>query len=231
MYNEQKCDAIVLKTADYKDYDKVLTIFSADFGKQKVLLKGCKREKAKQRYAGQPFFFGEFLIAKGKGYDIVTTVAPKKTFIDLTKDYDAYLNASLVLKTIDMSCLSQTSERQFLLLLTYLTVLEKYLNHSELFTCKFFVEHLKMQGLSLNINECSNCGNLLKEAYFDTIQNSFVCENCRTYQSLPIKNSQFFVLKQFDEKKFMSLVDLDYNESEIKALKTIIFDAIQRIFQ
>ena len=88
-----------------------------------------------------------------------------------------------------------------------------------------------MQGLSLNINECSNCGNILKEAYFDTIQNSFVCENCRTYQSLPIKNSQFFVLKQFDEKKFMSLVDLDYNESEIKALKTIIFDAIQRIFQ
>ena len=230
MSNEQKFDAIVLGHKDHKEYDKVLTLFSATNGVQKVLLRGCKKPKAKQRFAGQQFFFGEFVIAKGKGYDIVTTVEAKKTFISLASDYDAYLNASQILKTIEHSSLSQSSERQFLLLLTYLTVLENNLEKSDLLTCKFLVEYFKLQGLQLNIEMCANCSQKLENAYFDLISGGFVCEKCRTAGSQYLSSNQMQILAILNQNKFLKLVNLDAKSNQLKPINKLFFDLLNNFF-
>lgn len=230
MSNEQKLDAIVLSHKDYKEYDKVLTIFSAQNGVQKVLLRGCKKSKAKQRYAGQQFFFGEFVIAKGKGFDIVTTVEAKKTFINLATDYDAYLNACGVLKAIENSSLSQSSERQFLLLLTYLTVLESNLEKSDLLTCKFLVEYFKLQGLQLNVNVCANCCEKLKNAYFDLTNGGFVCENCRNFNSHYLTFNQMSILEFLNDNKFLKTLNMQAKTNDLKSINKLFFDLLNYFF-
>ena len=225
-----KCDAIVLSAKDYKDYDKLLTIFSALFGKQNVVLKGCKRPQAKQRFAGQPFFFGEFMIAKGRGYDVVAQVEPKKSFIDLTTDYDVYLDASLALKAIDKTCLSQNSERPFLLLLTYLTVLEKHLESSSLLTSKFYVELLNLLGFGINVDSCISCGGQLNDCvYFDYSQNSFVCKNCFRYDSIKVSASVFELIKTIKTNKFLKLLQLPLKNEDIAVAKKLICTIFDRI--
>lgn len=232
MKEPTKFDAIVLKVADYKEYDRVLTIFSSSNGKQRVLLKGCKRPKAKQRFAGQPFFFGEFLLVEGKGFDVVTQVEPKKTFIELTSDYEAYLNASQVLKTIDDCVFPQMSEKPFLLLLTYLVVLKDNLSKSEILTCKFYIEFLKMQGFELNSEYCSNCDCQIKsEAYFEPFNNSIVCENCRTYDSLHIAKRVLEYIRIINTNKMLALTKMQFDEKDIKSLKNLLCDAVKRIFR
>lgn len=231
MSNEQKCDAIVLSAKDYRDYDKLLTIFSADFGKQNVILKGCKRPKAKQRFAGQPFFFGEFLVVKGKGYDVVTQVSPKNSFMNITTDYDAYLDACSALKAIDKSCLSQASERPFLLLLTYLTVLEKHLDKTNLLISKFYIELLNMLGYGINAEMCFSCGKfILGDAYFDIRPNSIVCTDCRNYDSIYMKAEIINLFKIFKSHKFLELLQIDINDSDLKSLKGILSGAVDRIY-
>lgn len=40
---ELKTDALVLRSADYKDNDKILTLFSADMGKITAVARGVKK--------------------------------------------------------------------------------------------------------------------------------------------------------------------------------------------
>ena len=56
---EVKTDAVVLKAIDYKDNDKLLTLFSPSLGKITAGIKGVKKPKAKLAFAAQPFCFAE----------------------------------------------------------------------------------------------------------------------------------------------------------------------------
>ena len=54
---EFKTDALVLRTVDYGENDKMVTLFAADRGKIGVCMKGVKKANAKLKFAAQPFAF------------------------------------------------------------------------------------------------------------------------------------------------------------------------------
>ena len=67
-----KFKGIVLKSIDYKEKDKLLTIFSLELGKLTAVLKGVRQEKAKLKFAAMPFCFAEFVATNVNGYYTIT---------------------------------------------------------------------------------------------------------------------------------------------------------------
>ena len=61
---EIKTDAIVLQSIDYKDNDKLLTLFSPTLGKITAGIRGVKKPKAKLAFSAQPFCFAEYILAE-----------------------------------------------------------------------------------------------------------------------------------------------------------------------
>ena len=49
--------AIVLRSEDYRDYDKKLKLFTQEGQVMRVIIKGVKKSGAKLRFAAQPFAF------------------------------------------------------------------------------------------------------------------------------------------------------------------------------
>ena len=64
---EFKADALVLRAADWGEYDKIVTLFTAERGKLSAALKGVKRAGAKLKFAAQPFCFAEFVFVEKAG--------------------------------------------------------------------------------------------------------------------------------------------------------------------
>ena len=64
---EIKTEAIVLQSIDYKDNDKLLTLFSPTLGRITAGAKGVKKQKAKLSFAAQPFCFAEYVLAEKGG--------------------------------------------------------------------------------------------------------------------------------------------------------------------
>ena len=63
-------NAIVLKTVDYKDNDKILTLYSLEKGIITAGIKGVKKSGAKLKFASEPFAFCEYVLAqKGDKYN------------------------------------------------------------------------------------------------------------------------------------------------------------------
>jgi DNA repair protein RecO (recombination protein O) len=90
---EIKTDAIVLQTVDYKDNDKILTLFSPSLGKITAGAKGVKKPTAKLAFAAQPFCFSEYVLAEKGGRYTVTGAYLHESFFDLRLDIDRFYAA------------------------------------------------------------------------------------------------------------------------------------------
>lgn len=88
--------ALILKSVDYKENDKLCRAFTMEHGLITVKLAGVKKPKAKLKFAAQPFAFysARFLSVKGGFYtplDIVTD----ESFYDLCLDLQKFTAANV----------------------------------------------------------------------------------------------------------------------------------------
>lgn len=60
---ELKTEGIVLARAEYRDYDRMVTILSPEHGRLDALARGVRKPSAKLRSAAETFTRGEFLLA------------------------------------------------------------------------------------------------------------------------------------------------------------------------
>lgn len=88
-----KTEAVVLQTLDYKDNDKLLTLFSPALGKITAGIRGVKKPKAKLAFAAQPFCFAEYVLAEKGGRYTVTSAYLHESFFELRTDVTRFYAA------------------------------------------------------------------------------------------------------------------------------------------
>ena len=79
---EVKTEEIVLNAVDYKDNDKLLTLFSPTLGKITAGARGVKKPTAKLAFATQPFCFAEYVLAEKGGRYTVTSAYMHESFFE-----------------------------------------------------------------------------------------------------------------------------------------------------
>ena len=83
---ELKTNAIVLQSIDYKDNDKLLTLFSPELGRITAGARGVKKNTAKLAFSAQPFCFAEYVLAQKNGRYTVTGAYLHESFFSLRYD-------------------------------------------------------------------------------------------------------------------------------------------------
>ena len=91
-----KTMALVLKNANYRDYDRMLTLFSGDMGRVDVLARGCRKQNSPLLPLSSVFACGEFYLAqKGDRYYLEQGVL-KDSFFELPEQPNKRLFALMV---------------------------------------------------------------------------------------------------------------------------------------
>ena len=67
-----RTEAVVLRTRNLGEADKILTLFSDKRGKIRAVARGSRRPRNHLMGVSQPFTYGSFLIFKGKNLDSVS---------------------------------------------------------------------------------------------------------------------------------------------------------------
>ncbi len=100
-----KTKGIVIGRTNYGEADRILTIMTAEHGKIRAIAKGVR--KIKSRSGGHIELFGnvDFMIANGRGLDVMTGATLTWYPHDLASDYNklgfAYLFSSMINKLVD----------------------------------------------------------------------------------------------------------------------------------
>lgn len=212
---ELKITGIVITGIDYKENDKILTIFSLELGVVKAQIKGVKQAKSKLKYACQPFFVGEFFLIKKNGYYLITTVNTIENFYDLTSNYDRYLVGTIILETIKLTFKDgMINEALFLELLKILETLCYETTNEYMLLIKYMLNFFKLSGYGLNFDKCAVCGIKLNGiTYLSLGAGGLVCEVCKDEYDIKLEKNVFSSLKIIDNVDLNKLSTVKLNNN------------------
>lgn len=173
-----KCDALVLRATDYKDNDKILTLFAAGKGKMTASCRGVKKAAAKLKFAAQPFCFAEYVFAERGGRYTVTSAFLHDGFYALREDIRKFYAAAAVLEVCDL-LLPEGMQSDGLFLSAVHTLGRMCETDESASLLEFLLSALSFAGYTLRLDGCLHCGRDIPErGYFDFATGGFYCAAC-----------------------------------------------------
>ncbi|MEA4826295.1 MAG: DNA repair protein RecO, partial [Clostridium sp.] len=106
-----KTRAIVIKTQDFKENDKLIWLFTEKLGKVSAIARGAKRSKSKFLSSTQPFCFGEYILYRGKNLYNINEVQIIDSFQGILKDIDTITYGSYLCELILIGLQEEESNR------------------------------------------------------------------------------------------------------------------------
>ena len=152
-------EGIVTRYANYRESDRILSIFTIQYGRIDAKARGCRKPQSPLVNACQPFVFGQFEIFTGKEKATVIACDIRETFYPIREDYERYSIGSVMLRLChDAAPENEPNEALFSLLYHSLSFLSYgKSNPLDLFCC-FLARFLNTIGYRPSITTCAQCG-------------------------------------------------------------------------
>ena len=203
-------DALVLRHSDYGDYDRMVTLFSPEYGRIDAIARGCRRSKSPLVNAVEPFTSGEFQLYYRRDRYSIDQCQIKESFYELRTDYDRLVHGMYWLKLLDAAIMAEAPAPDlFLITLRALA----HLNYSDLppalLTMAFEMHFMAQLGFAPRMNQCVQCGRSIDgDARFDARLGGAVCLNCSSMAPFISNGARRIMMKlprtQYDK---VSLLD------------------------
>jgi DNA repair protein RecO (recombination protein O) len=173
---------IVLKQTKLGEFDKIVTIYTPEFGKLRAVAKGACRPRSKLGGNVEPLTHSLMLLAKGRNLDIVTQSQTIDGFLALKSDLWRMACGLYVLELIDSFTVEGGENRPlFDLLLDILQQLsEPDSNETAL---RYFELHLlHYLGYRPQLRRCVSCDSPLKPVvnFFSPSKGGLLCPHCHS---------------------------------------------------
>ena len=171
---------IVIRRADYSDYDRMVTLFTPEMGRVDAIARGCRRPKSPLVNAVEPFTSGEFQLYANRGRNALEQCQISDSYYELRSDYDRLLHGVYWLKLLEEAILPDEPAPQ--LFITTLRALA-HLNYGELppemVTMAFEMHFMAINGMAPRMDACMKCGRRIDgDARFDADLGGAVCLQC-----------------------------------------------------
>jgi len=176
---------IILKQTKLGEFDKIVTIYTPEFGKLRAVAKGACRPKSKLGGNVEPLTHSLMLLAKGRNLDIVTQSQTINGFLALKSDLWRMACGLYVLELIDSFTVEGGENRPlFDLLLDILHQLsEPDSNETAL---RYFELHLlHYLGYRPQLRRCVSCDTPLKPVvnFFSPGKGGLLCPHCHSEEN------------------------------------------------
>jgi len=99
--NQRKLVGMTVRHAEYKDYDRMLTIVSPQHGKIDAIARGCRKQGSRLACAAEIFSYGEYVISEKNGRMSLSQFALMEAFYPIREDYTRLSAGAFVLKTLE----------------------------------------------------------------------------------------------------------------------------------
>ena len=171
--------SFILRNRDYLEADRLVTVFTEEYGKVGAIAKGVKKAKSSLRACTQPFCYTELFLRRGKSLDVISqgnvldffgnsreNMAAVMFFLYMAEILDKILPErqpypELFSKTIEIADLIERKGPQLLWL--------RY----------FEAQVIEKMGLSPVLDQCVSCGEKKETGkYFSVAEGGLLCEAC-----------------------------------------------------
>lgn len=182
--NLNRTEAIVLRLFDYGESDRIVTFYTAGFGKLRGIAKGARRSRKRFANALEPFSCSQILFSRRRPDSLALIESSDVVchYPAIRADLEKTLNASYLIDLMDQFTLEdKKNEELFMLLQAFLRLIETGPAREALL--RFFeIRLLKLSGYDPLLDHCLVCKAPLEKesAYrFSAADGGLTCLTCR----------------------------------------------------
>ncbi len=174
-----RTDAIILRRSDFGEADRLLTVFSPERGKLRLLAKGVRKTTSRKAGHVELFMLTDMLVAQGRTWDIVSQAEIVEPYRDLRDDLEKTSSAYYLAELVDRFT-EEHDPNQPLFELLALTL--AHLGHGDdpFLALRYFELHLlSLTGYQPQLFFCLACNEALEpvENYFHIADGGTLCPN------------------------------------------------------
>ena len=199
--------AIVLRHADYRENDRMLTLLSPTLGRVDALCRGCRKPKSPLLAASEWFAEGEYVLYSSSGRATVTSCLLSESFYPLRLDYDLLKYATYILAVTEtVSRPGEEALGLFTLLARSLSRLAYKKMEPRAVTAAFLLLLAALEGYRPRLKHCVHCGEPIAmdgSARMDIDNGGLICKKClsgRLDPAFPVRPQEILWMRDVLEK-------------------------------
>ncbi len=213
-------NAIVVQRTNYKDNDRMLTLFSPTLGRVDAVSRGCRRQKSPLLAVSELFCSGEYVLFQSGDHCQVVSCALTEDFFALRNDIDRLAHGMYALELCAAAIQpQQENERLFLLLLRSLAYQCYGGMEPRRVTAVFLMGFTSLIGFRPLVGRCAKCGrDVLKDgedagefdAAFSPELGGVLCHACAAGEPYRLSERDVRYLQSIMRKGLQSLEEDAY---------------------
>ena len=194
--NTHKTEAIILRSFDVREYDRIYTIFSREHGKLCVVGIGTRKPTAKLASGLEPLTKSEVFLVKGRKFDKVRGVIIHKQYQRMRKNLDLLCEGKKTARIIEqLSEEGQVSDEIYQLFCEYLKSLDELggdsekeksrgekLGEAKLLQLALVWKLIKWSGHEPKLYHCAHCNSRLENSdrFLFSFPDGVLCDKCKS---------------------------------------------------
>ena len=205
---------IVLKEIPLKEEDKIVVVFSREYGKISVYAKGARKIKSAFLAGTQMLTYSDFSIYKKDNISNLSKIEMLDAYMDIKNDYDKLYYAMYFCELVDnLTIEDNPSSSMFDFFVFTLDKMKKY-KDVKFMRVIFELRMMSLSGYTPNVLSCQMCDRELDEdAFFLVREDGIVCSSCNIKkQGIKISKTTLYTLKYIFYAKMEKLYSFNISD-------------------
>ncbi|SDC74510.1 MULTISPECIES: DNA repair protein RecO [unclassified Candidatus Frackibacter] len=231
-----KTDAIVLRHYEFDEADKLIVLYTRDYGKVKAVANGARKTKSRLAGGVELFTYNDLLLYQGKSLSTISQCEIKNSFAKLRSDLFKMAYASYLAEVVnEFTVEEEKNESVFALLLATLHLLNDG-GDLEIITRFFELRLLNLLGYRPVIDICVECDKELaevKQLRFSSVAGGLICPQCSKVDQYAMRLSKgtAAIMKRLLTIDYKKLDRLKVPNRSKKELAKILPNYLQSIIE
>ena len=212
-----RTEAVVIKSSDFGEADRLLTLYTRNKGKLSAIAKGVKKPESRKAGSVDLLSHVSLYLAEGRSLDIILEASLLNTFSNLRQNLHLIASCYAILELVDQI----TPDRQenielFRLLTQVLTKLDEVVKDEDAgkILTAFKIKLLTNTGFRPQLVKCANCSSILTTTSnrFSAALGGVLCGACGNLDkaSRPISSQAIKILRFIQDEDYDQVMKLDY---------------------
>ncbi|MCR2820428.1 DNA repair protein RecO [Lederbergia panacisoli] len=194
-----KYEGIVIRSTDYGESNKIITIYTREAGKIAGMARGAKKTNSRLASPTQLFTYGYFMIQGNRGLGTMQQAELISSLRGIREDIFKTAYATYIVDLMDKGT-GEKERNPFLFELLLQTL--QYINEDhdpDIVTNIFEMKMLNVMGLYPEMNRCTICGSSEAQFGFSIKENGLICHECfdRDPHFFPLSQNAVKLLRLF----------------------------------
>ena len=180
-FHSYRVEAIVLRHADWGEADRLITLYTREGAKFRVVAKGARRIKSRKAGHLEPFTRVTLQLAKSRSFPIVTQAETQDAYLPLRDNLLRTATASTVIELLDRFTYESEVENPTAFTLLADTLSRIATQPDPWVAVRYYeLQLLDLLGYRPQLVQCANCRTDIQpvDQYFSIVQGGILCPNC-----------------------------------------------------